>query len=72
MVKTLAIENGLPAIFTDAYCGHSNYGQELFYTFSSFDPMRYFDCMSRFLAQLLEDLGFKPLNFDPSFLEGRR
>lgn len=71
MVKTLAIEKGIPAIFTDAYCGHSNYGQEPFYAFSSFDPVPYFECMSRFLGQLLLDLGFEPLSFDPGFLEAR-
>jgi hypothetical protein len=71
MVKTLAIENGVPAIFTDAYCGHSNYGQEPFYAFSSFDPLPYFECMSRFLGQLLADLGFEPLSFEPGFLEAR-
>ncbi len=71
MVKTLAIEKGIPAIFTDAYCGHSNYGQEPFYTFSSFDPLPYFECISRFLGQLLLDLGFEPLSFDPGFLEAR-
>jgi hypothetical protein len=71
MVKTMAIERGIPAIFTDAYCGHSNYGREPFYTFSSFDPLPYFVCMRRFLGQLLADLGFKPLSFDPAFLEAR-
>jgi len=71
MVKTMAIEKDIPAIFTDAYCGHANYGQEPFYTFSSFDPLLYFECMSRYLGQLLADLGFEPLSFDPGFLEAR-
>jgi hypothetical protein len=72
MVKTLAIERGVPTIYTDAYCGHSNYGQEQYYTFTSFDPLPYFDCIRDFLAGLLKDLGFRVLTFDPSFLELRR
>jgi hypothetical protein len=72
MVKTLAIEQGIPSIYADAYCGHSNYGQEQYYTFSSFDPLPYFGCIREFLGGLLKDLGFRALTFDPSFLESRR
>ena len=72
LVKTLAIEGGFPAIFTDAYCGHSNYGQELYYAFSSFDPLPYFEKMSGFIERLLQELGFTPLTFDLSFLEPSR
>ncbi len=72
MVKTLAIERGLPSIYADAYCGHSNYGQEPYFTFSSFDPLLYFKCMRDFIEHLLQELGFAPLTFDPSFLERRR
>lgn len=72
LVKTLAIEGRLPAIFTDAYCGHSNYGQEPYYPFSSFDPLPYFETMSDFVERLLQELGFTPLTFDLSFLKRRR
>ena len=68
-IKTMAIEAGLPAIYTDEYCGHSHRGEERWHTFGSFDPAPYFEQMSRFIEAQLKALGFKPLSLDLSILK---
>jgi hypothetical protein len=68
LIKTLGIEEGLPAIYTDAYCDHAYRGEERYHRFASFDPVPYFEAITKFTEGILEDLNIAPIGFDPSFL----
>lgn len=69
LIKTTALEDGLPAIYTDNYCGHSHRGEERHHPYGSFDPVPYFQTMTEFTEQILQEIVLTPDSFDPSVLE---
>jgi hypothetical protein len=69
LVKTTALEGGLPAIYTDQYCGHSYRGEERHHPYGSFDPVPYFQAMTKFAEHILEEIGLTPDSFSPSVVE---
>lgn len=69
LVKTTALEDGLPAIYTDNYCGHSHRGEERHHPYGSFDPVPYFQTISAYTEQILQKVVLTPDSFDPSVLE---
>lgn len=68
-VKTLALEQGLPAIYTDQYCGHAFRGEERHHPYGSFDPVPYFRSMTGFAQKLLGEITLTPELFDPTSVE---
>lgn len=69
LIKTTALEDGLPAIYTDNYCGHSHRGEERHHPYGSFDPLPYFHAMTAFTEHILQEIALTPDSFDPSVLE---
>ncbi len=69
LVKTTALEDGLPAIYTDNYCGHAYRGEERFHPFGSFDPAPYFQTMTEFTERILREIVLTPGSFNPSVVE---
>jgi hypothetical protein len=69
LVKTTALEEGLPAIYTDQYCGHSYRGEERHHPYGSFDPAPYFQAISEFTEHILQEIGLAPDSFNPSVVE---
>jgi hypothetical protein len=69
LVKTTALEQGLPAIYTDQYCGHAFRGEERYHPYGSFDPVPYFQTMAEFTEITLMKSGLTPDSFNPSVVE---
>lgn len=69
LVKTMALEEGLPAVFTDNYCGHSYRGEERHHPYGSFDPVPYFRTMMEFTEHILQEIVLTPDSFNPSVVE---
>lgn len=69
LVKTMAIEQGIPGIYTDNFCGHGYRGEERHHPFGSFDPVPYFYVMTAFTEDILKKITLTPERFDPSVLE---
>jgi hypothetical protein len=65
LVRTEAIERGVPPAFVDAYCGHAFRGEESFNAYSSFDPLLYFDEMEEAIDFVLDELGFEVMTVEP-------
>lgn len=69
LVKTTALEQGLPAIYTDNYCGHAFRGEERYHPYGSFDPAPYFQTMAEFTEHTLRKIGLTPDSFNPGAVE---
>jgi len=69
LVKATALEDGLPAIYTDNYCGHSHRGEERHHPYGSFDPVPYFQTMTAFTEHILQEIILTPESFNPSAVE---
>lgn len=69
LVKTSALEQGLPAIYTDSYCGHAHRGEERYHPYGSFDPAPYFQTMIECTESLMDRITLTPDLFDPGFVE---
>jgi hypothetical protein len=69
LVKTTALEQGLPAIYTDNYCGHAFRGEERYHPYGSFDPVPYFQTMAEFTEHTLQKIGLTPDSFNPRAVE---
>ncbi len=69
LVKTTALEDGLPAIYTDSYCGHSHRGEERHHPYGSFDPLPYFQTVTAFTEHILQEIVLTPDSFNPSVVE---
>jgi hypothetical protein len=66
LVRTEAIERGVPPAFVDAYCGHGFRGEESFNACSSFDPLLYFDKMESAIEFVLDKkLSFEVMTVEP-------
>lgn len=69
MVKTTALEDGLPGVYTDQYCGHSYRGEERHHPYGSFDPVPYFQTMMEFTEHILKEIDLTPDSFNPSVVK---
>jgi hypothetical protein len=69
LVKTTALEQGLPAIYTDNYCGHAFRGEERYHPYGSFDPVPYFQAMMEFTEYILREITLTPGLFNPNVVE---
>jgi len=69
LIKTTALEQGLPAIYTDNYCGHAFRGEERHHPYGSFDPVPYFQTMTEFTEHTLQKIVLTPDSFNPSVAE---
>jgi len=69
LIKTMALEQGIPGIYTDNYCCHGNRGEERYHPSGSFDPVPYFETMTAFTEYILNEITLTPDLFDPTFLE---
>ncbi len=69
LVKTMALEVGLPAIYTDQYCGHAFRGEERHHPYGSFDPVPYFQAMMEFTEHILREITLTPDLFNPNVVE---
>jgi len=69
LIKTTALEEGLPAIYTDQYCGHAFRGEERHHPYGSFDPVPYFQAMMEFTECILRGITLRSDLFDPSVVE---
>jgi hypothetical protein len=65
LVRTEAIERGVPSIYVDAYCGHAYRGEECTNPFSSFDPVHYLDAMEAAVNSVLDQLDITPVSLEP-------
>lgn len=68
-VKTIALEQWLPAIYTDQYCNHAFRGEERHHPFGSFDPSSYFQAMVEFTEYILKEITLTPDLFNPNVVE---
>lgn len=69
LIKTMALEQRIPAIYTDHYCGHGYRGEERYHPFGSFDPAPYFQTITEFTEYILNEITLTPDLFDPTILE---
>ncbi len=65
LIRTEAIERGIPPIFVDAYCGHFFRGEEFFNACSSFDPLLYLADMELVIESVLKQLNWKEMTMEP-------
>jgi hypothetical protein len=68
-VKTKALEQWQPAIYSDQYCNHAFRGEERHHPFGSFDPSPYFQAMMKFTEDILKEITLTPDLFNPDVVE---